>query len=207
MTPLTPPASRTQLNTGYLIAPRSLRRGWVIQPRGPHLCPRFARHGGSTRLRDISGHHIGPLPDAPQNRSENDKAERKSKPNTGDKQSPERQNTSVLNQRERGEERKPHGSPRPRVQRQKPVRTGEDNNHVQEATKHVPPKRRGNIQRKSYQQTNNRRTGSTQGTGQPEKRTATTGRSENELCQRVSHALTGANQERPNTSSQIPNLP
>ena len=164
-------------------------------------------YGGSSRLRDISGHHIGPLPDAPQNRSENDKAECKSKPNTGDKPSPERQNTSVLNQRERGEEREPHGSPRPRVQRQKSVRTGEDNNYVQEATKHVPPKRRGNIQRESYLQTNNRRTGSTQGTGQPEKRTATTGRSENELCQRVSHALTGANQERPNTSSQIPNLP
>ena len=81
----------------HLIAPRSLRRGWVIQPRGPHLCPRFARHGGSTRLRDISGHHIGPLPDAPQNKSESDKAGRKSKPDTGNEQNPERQKTSVLN--------------------------------------------------------------------------------------------------------------
>ena len=79
----------------------------------------------------------------PKTFQKNDKAERKSKPNTGDKQSPERQNTSVLNQRERGEEREPHGSPRPRVQRQKPERTGVDKDHVQEATIHVPPKRRG----------------------------------------------------------------
>ena len=41
----------------------------------------------------------------------------------------------------------------------------------------------------------------------PKKETTTTIRSKIELCWRVSHALTGASQERPNTSSQIPNLP
>ena len=44
-----------------LVAPRSLRRDWVVQPRGTHLCPHFARSGGSIRLRDISGHYKGPL--------------------------------------------------------------------------------------------------------------------------------------------------
>ena len=79
----------------------------------------------------------------PKTCQKNDKAERKSKPNTGDKQRPERQNTSVLNQRERGQEHEPHGSPRTRVQRQKPERTGVEKDNVHEATKHVPPKRRG----------------------------------------------------------------
>ena len=170
--------------------------------------PLIARHCGSIRLRDISGHHIAPLPDAPQNMSQSDKAGRKSKPDTGNERKPERQNARNLNQRERGEETRTTQVTENKSQaaetrtyrsrkRQRP--RSHKTSTAERRGKHPKLILNANKQREDRFSARNRTT--------RKNRTATTRRSENELCQRVSHAQTGAYQERPNTSSQIPNLP